>query len=70
MSSGARAGEEVEGRKVGGREGMKIMVVIWIWVKDGERSPLSPTFSWDETAVSVSDTFSADSGWMYCKKRA
>lgn len=27
-------GEEVEGKDAGGREGMRITVLIWIWVED------------------------------------
>lgn len=64
MPPGGDFGEEVEGREIGGRKGMRIMVLIWILVED-VRLPLSPTLGWDEMAVSALDTFSTDSGWVY-----
>jgi hypothetical protein len=47
---------------------MRIMVVIRIWVEDAGLIPSSTSDSWDETAGSASDTFSADSGWVRQKR--
>jgi hypothetical protein len=56
-------GEEIEGGDVGqGGAGMRMMILIWIRVGDVDRMGL-PSLAWgEETAVSTSDTLSADSG--------
>ena len=65
MSREIGFGEEVEGGDVGwGRTGIKMMVLIWIWVDDVDWMGL-PLFAWgEETSVSASDTLSADNGWI------
>lgn len=53
--------EEVEGEEVGrGGAGIRMMVLIWIWVVGGVGWKGISALAW---AVSASDTLSADSGW-------